>query len=477
MGEVPKVFISYSWSSLRHEERVIDLATRLMSHGVTALLDKWDLKEGQDKYKFMEQAVVDPDVDRVLLICDKKYADKADSREGGVGDETAIISPEIYGQASQDKFIPVIFEKDANGIPYRPAYIKSRIYIDLSDDDIYEKEYEKLLRNILSKPLYKKPQLGNIPEWLSDDKSDISPLRDIIKQMKGSTSKEIEKQNALIRRFNDAFIEVLANYAFEGTTGLNAKRIIEQIEKLKPIRDIYINFLDALILIDASFLDDKIADFFQNVYNSVISVDTTRTSHSESEFDHYRYLLWEMFICTVAYLLHYEKFSVIKGLVYRTYFLNRGSYSDEELPESFTFFRQYLRSIEQNNKSEDGTQKLSLSADMLVKREALPVITKSRIVEADVLLCQLSHIYATSSHAWFPYTYIYNQNSNILWKRLISRKYCERTMELYGAESIAALKEITIKYAYKRPVEYQQSLETVPSILTTIDADVIASKP
>ena len=52
--KTPKVFISYSWSS---DELVLDLANRLVAHGVDVVLDKWDLKEGNDKYEFMERCV------------------------------------------------------------------------------------------------------------------------------------------------------------------------------------------------------------------------------------------------------------------------------------------------------------------------------------------------------------------------------------------------------------------------------------
>lgn len=107
--KIPKVFISYSWSN---DDITMALAERLMSHGVEVILDKWDLKEGQDKYAFMEQCVNNPEVDRVLIVCDQKYADKANNREGGVGDETVIISTEIYGKVNQEKFIPIITECD-----------------------------------------------------------------------------------------------------------------------------------------------------------------------------------------------------------------------------------------------------------------------------------------------------------------------------------------------------------------------------
>ena len=34
------------------------------------VLDKWDLREGQGKYVFMEQMVADPAVSKVLMLCD-----------------------------------------------------------------------------------------------------------------------------------------------------------------------------------------------------------------------------------------------------------------------------------------------------------------------------------------------------------------------------------------------------------------------
>ena len=77
--KIPKIFISYSWSK-DALALVLDLANRLVSHGVDVVLDKWDLKEGNDKYKFMERCVNDPSITKVLIICDKAYAQKANDR-------------------------------------------------------------------------------------------------------------------------------------------------------------------------------------------------------------------------------------------------------------------------------------------------------------------------------------------------------------------------------------------------------------
>lgn len=49
IDKIPKIFISYSWSS---DALVLELANRLVFHGVDVVLDKWDLKEGNDKLEF-----------------------------------------------------------------------------------------------------------------------------------------------------------------------------------------------------------------------------------------------------------------------------------------------------------------------------------------------------------------------------------------------------------------------------------------
>lgn len=124
-----RVFLSYSWTI---QDKVIDLAERLANNGVYVVADFYDLKEGHDKYRFMEQSVNDSSIDKVLILCDRTYKEKADSRTGGVGTETMILTPELYGQAEQDKYIPVIMEQDEEGNKFVPSFVKNRIYIDLS---------------------------------------------------------------------------------------------------------------------------------------------------------------------------------------------------------------------------------------------------------------------------------------------------------------------------------------------------------
>ena len=85
MSSAPRLFVSYSWSTPEREQWVVDLATELVSSGVDVILDKWALREGHDSIAFMEKMVTDPSITKVILVCDRVYANKADGRAGGVG--------------------------------------------------------------------------------------------------------------------------------------------------------------------------------------------------------------------------------------------------------------------------------------------------------------------------------------------------------------------------------------------------------
>lgn len=123
--ENPKVFISYSHSSDSYKDQIRDFATMLRSHGIDATFDGWELSGGNDLNAFMEQSI--KDADKVIIACDKNYSDKANNRSGGAGIETYIISPEVYKKHNQNKYIPVIFEKDIDENVYTPDYLKGRV--------------------------------------------------------------------------------------------------------------------------------------------------------------------------------------------------------------------------------------------------------------------------------------------------------------------------------------------------------------
>ncbi len=120
----PKVFISYSWDGQSRKDKMEELVQRLAADGIDSVIDLYDLKEGDDKFHYMEKMVTDKTVSHVLVICDKKYSDKANERKAGVGTESQIISQEIYSKVSQSKFLPLIYELDENNEVCTPVFLK-----------------------------------------------------------------------------------------------------------------------------------------------------------------------------------------------------------------------------------------------------------------------------------------------------------------------------------------------------------------
>lgn len=155
----PKVFISYSWKSEEYKARVRRLADKLRGNGVDVTLDQWDLRAGHDMNAFMEMSI--RDAEKVLILCESEYTARADNRKGGVGKETRIITPDVYEQYQQEKFIPVAMENPVS----LPTYLKSTMAVFYTTET--EEEYKNLLRTIYE--VYEeKRKLGPVPdpEWL-----------------------------------------------------------------------------------------------------------------------------------------------------------------------------------------------------------------------------------------------------------------------------------------------------------------------
>ncbi|MGX9221440.1 toll/interleukin-1 receptor domain-containing protein [Massilia varians] len=154
----PAVFISYSHDSQEHKQWVLDLATRLRSSGVDAILDQWELGPGSDLPQFMEQNL--SRATRVLMICTERYVEKANAGVGGVGYEKMIVTADLLRTIGCNRIIPIVRQ---SGTVHLPTFLGTKMYIDLSTRDLFESGMDQLLRELLSAPLFIKPPLGSDP--------------------------------------------------------------------------------------------------------------------------------------------------------------------------------------------------------------------------------------------------------------------------------------------------------------------------
>lgn len=158
----PRVFISYTGDDLQNRKWVKDFACRLRGCGVNARLDMFHLKPGQDLPQWMTNELIM--ADKVLLICDKYYAEKADNRKGGVGWETMIIQGDMLSRQEQSKYIAILRDPDID--QSLPIYVKSRYALNWSTGEIADKDFNELLLYLFDCDI--EPPLGEIPDFVKE---------------------------------------------------------------------------------------------------------------------------------------------------------------------------------------------------------------------------------------------------------------------------------------------------------------------
>jgi hypothetical protein len=408
--ETPKLFISYNWSSSEHEAWVVSLATELRESGVDVILDKWDLKEGHDAFAFMEKMVTDPEIMKVAIICDRTYSEKADDRKGGVGAETQIISPEIYQKEDQNKFVAVVTERNEDGQPYLPTYYKSRIYIDLSESDLYSTNFEQLLRWIYDKPLFIKPKIGKKPAFLSEENSILLGTTSKFKRALEAVRNNREYSKGAIAEYFETFVSNLEEFRLSRTEEEFDDAVIKNIEKFIPYR----NEAVELFLTIAQYMDNmeskqQIHRFFESLVPYLYKPEAV-TSHMEWDFDNFKFIIHELFLYAISCLLKYECFDSVAHLLRNHYYVERNSDYGRNVMVPFPLFRNHLRSLEHRNKRL-GLRRLSVHADLLEQRSKTSGVTFRQLMQADFILyirdCLDSTREEDRYQDWWPITLLY----------------------------------------------------------------------
>ncbi len=476
-----KVFISYSWGTKEHQEWVINLGKRLMNDTVDVILDRWDLKEGQDVFAFMESMVKADDVFRVLIICDKNYSIKADDRQGGVGTETQIITPEIYSNQNQEKFIPIVIERDDNNNPYLPIFLSSRKYIDFSNEEYFGSSYEELLRNILEAPLIPKPKLGTkIPTYITDSNVNNSVTNSIVRTINEQLKKFPEKVNSYSSNFIDSFLETLWEFEFKGKShaieGFGAE-LEDNLKSLKPIKEDYIDFLKIVTKPELDLDVDELINFFEK--KGIYSRPKENVgSWSSTNYENFKIIFQELFIYTIAICLKNKNYSLAGELLHSKYFYY-DPYTGKSEAKRFTFLYEYHRNFEDyhrkvyNKITGFGHYTIANLSDKIKKEE---------YILGDTICHYIGELYKGTDYrdSWFPATHLYKERYGNFefFERLSSKRYFDKVKEIYDVSSHEELKELLNHY--KNSVEGKErirygggSFESISFIHEVINIDDI----
>ena len=473
-----KIFISYSWGDSDHQEWVVNLATRLMQDSVDVELDRWSLKDGHDTYSFMEEMVKTNDIFRVLIISDKKYTERANDREGGVGTETQIISPNIYAKEKQEKFIPIVKERDSDGKPFLPIYLKSRKYIDFSRDEIFEDSYEELLRNILETPSLPKPKLGTEPPtYITESIINLSEtnnkLRTIENQLKKNTSVSFKELNTFV----ELYLNNLWNLDVQHTPSdlvSYGDLLINTLKSYRPLKDDFIRFIDIL---SAHFVNDSasiLIDFFESapIFNQS---KEGHGNYSAIRSDICEIIFHELFIYTIAICLKNRNYELAADLLHSKYY-KKDEHRYGEEPEIFSFLYNYHVHLEDYTRQV--FNKINGFGDYVIANLS-DKLKKEDLILADMLCYFISYMDFISlpHYGWFPLTYLYGRKEEMnFFQKMSSKKHFERTKVLFNVSAKHELEEKlnSSKENSKERLRYDWRSKSIPFIHELIDPDRIA---
>jgi TIR domain len=398
-SDPPKIFISYRWSSPDHEEWVLRLASSLRASGVDVKLDKWHLKEGQDTLAFMESMVSDKSIKKVILICNKGYVERAESREGGVGTEAQIISAKVYNDTGQDKFAAVVVDLDENGAPLLPTYMSTRLYFDMSSQDAEATNFERLLRWIFDEPFHALPPIGKKPDFLEATYITGSPLFKIdsvssVHSRRSASSVDAEAiLNAIVVDAQELHLSLIG----EDDQSL---KVYTTIKNSRAVSENGYRAIRELVRMATGNTTDVIHKSFESLMTSW-DQSPLNVQYSRWDNDAYHYFVHDMFVSFVAIAMQERAFDQAAEVLSMPFFKPKSHDTTGDAAD-YVSFRTYAESLEALGRER---RRLSLHADLLNEGHEHSIVSQSAFMEADLTL-HLRGILAPKLD-WYPISALY----------------------------------------------------------------------
>ena len=311
-----------------------------------------------------------------------------------------------------------------------PAYYTSRVYVDFSDRGRYSESFERLLRWIENKPSHKKPDLGKLPSYLTDEEGVISL---------GTNASKRRAYDAIVgmkehaypatREYFELFTEELEKFRLSMSVDPLSDEFMKNVESLVPYRD---ECLGVVKVITRYVHDDRflelVHEFFER-FLQYFEAPEGLVSYKEIAFDNYKFFAHELFLHCGAVFVEERRpdlFNILVGIQY--YLRRRADFGGDPLVD-FTEFRQRLKSLE-FRKGKLAPRRLSLVADMIKERTPSTGMNFRKIMQIDFLLFLRADLADSSeSRRWWPETLVYLEFDNRVFEvfeRSRSRGTCQR---------------------------------------------------
>lgn len=379
------------------------------------------------------------------------------------------MSDEIYSKAEQTKFLPIVVEKENDGMIYKPHFLKSRIHIDMSSDDCYEMGYEQLLRDIFDKPLIKKPALGSMPAFLETDEPVLLSTAKEQRFLKAKNEENSSFKDWVERYFVKLIVSLdQFKISFRGGKTKDLVVLVEKsIDSMQVVNNDFINFLET-VSANEECKGEQFVDFFENLlqYYEDNNINLA-TSNSVSYLvnDNYRFFNYELFLSFAAIMLKHQRFDIIRDVVSADFCILSNRMGREVMPLNYAEFQKYNYTLDRLKKNLTNSSLISEAATSLKSKMEGKLFEE--MVEADILLYYLSLVRTKTEEVydtWYPELSIYNSNFTIL-PKLASCRYFEKAKFLFGVETkesfvtlIKGLKDNLQRVGYHHIPSVQQGL-------------------
>lgn len=473
-GAPIKAFVSYAWTSEDHVARVRKLVDYLRHNGVDVILDQYALQPGMDTDRFMEQ-VAQQHVQKVIAICDANYVQKANNRTGGVGKEGTIMSQHVYdqlmAQGSPDeqrrRFVAVIFGL-TDGKPQMPAMFGSSLYIDMSTDEKYDANLDRLLRFLLDRPELVAPPVGQVPAHLQGTPTAAPPTWARAQAFRRAVE-EGRRETPTLRAYLEELQAALSALPPAVTDRqYDYPKALEAAEAFLPVRNEFVELMD-LAARHGALNADLLGDFFEQAVNATVTLAET-SSLSRATLTVTELVRAELMLYLTALCIRERQEDVLTALTDRTYFIKRHGTAQPDAFGAIYYVSDEFRTA--FNRLREKRYK-SPEAEWLRERATLATVDFVHLQEADLLLTIKSRMQRRASAAqtparytsvWYPPTALYwgQRDRFDLFVRFASRRVLERWLPYFGVTNAADLVTVirtTLGDAYASMTDGWGSLE------------------
>ena len=185
-------------------------------------------------------------------------------------------------------------------------------------------------------------------------------------------------------------------------------------------------------------------------------------------------------------MLHFEMYKDINEMLVHTYYLRTDALGSGEYICCYEGFRHHSSMLEDRIKPTldgDLPRKYTIFGHFIqTERSYMPIFSAQNIANADLFLYQifngLDFGKIETMFGWFPTLYIYANEQGSMWRKLGSRRFCDKIKPLFGVKTIEELRNRIAKCKPDREMRYTGAWPgAATAILNWIKVDDIGMLP